>query len=350
MDPLNKSFSLGVWFLAVKTGTGTDIFTETLADYLSSQGVRNSITWLPHRAEYAPWSVAVPPPPDWATVIHVNTWLPHRFLPKSVPVMATMHLCVHDPVLQKYKGFLRTLYHRFWIKSNENKIIKAADELVAVSESTARVTKQVFGLSDVSVIHNGIITNSFNNPINWRVRKSPFRLLYVGSWSKRKGTDLLAPIMEALGPDYELFYTATPSEQKRGRPMPENCRCIGRLSKGQLEQIYLDADAFIFPSRLEGLALVLGEAMIAGLPVIASNTSSMPEIVDNDTGILCNTDSVEEFVAAAKTLSSEDRRCYLDRCVKAFEKARSQFDIAKMGESYLERYKEISLARWNCES
>ncbi len=55
-------------------------------------------------------------------------------------------------------------------------------------------------------------------------------------------------------------------------------------------------------------------------------------------------------MAAAKTLSSEDHRRYLDRCVKAFEKARSQFDIAKMGQSYLERYKEISLARWNCES
>lgn len=52
-----------IWFPTVKTNTGTDVFTERLADGLNKQGIRAEITWLPLRAEYAPWTVPVPPPP-----------------------------------------------------------------------------------------------------------------------------------------------------------------------------------------------------------------------------------------------------------------------------------------------
>ena len=80
-----------VWFPTVRTGTGTDVFTERLVEGLNQRGIRAAISWLPLRAEYAPWTVAIPKPPEWATVTHVNTWLHSRFLPKNLPVVATLH-------------------------------------------------------------------------------------------------------------------------------------------------------------------------------------------------------------------------------------------------------------------
>lgn len=104
----NKDSKLAIWFLTVRTGTGTDVFTERLVEGLRKRGIRAEITWLPLRAEYLPWTIAIPKPPKWATLVHVNTWLHHRFLPKSLPVnVATLHHSVHDPKLQPYKGLLR---------------------------------------------------------------------------------------------------------------------------------------------------------------------------------------------------------------------------------------------------
>lgn len=88
-----------VWFPAVRAHSGADVFTERLAEGLRARGIRAEITWLPLRAEYAPWSVPVPKPPAWANIVHTNSWLHPRFLPPSFPVITTLHSCVHDPAL-----------------------------------------------------------------------------------------------------------------------------------------------------------------------------------------------------------------------------------------------------------
>src|SRR5262245_25262936 len=115
-----------VWFPTVRTGTGTDVFTVRMASALRQRGVRTEIAWLPLRAEYAPWTVAVPQPPAWATVAHVNTWLHTRFLPPHLPVVATIHHAVHHPDARAYKGPTRAAYHRWWIAPNERRVMRGA--------------------------------------------------------------------------------------------------------------------------------------------------------------------------------------------------------------------------------
>ena len=43
-----------IWFPAIRTHTGTDVFTERLVEGLNKQGIKAEITWLPLRAEYLP--------------------------------------------------------------------------------------------------------------------------------------------------------------------------------------------------------------------------------------------------------------------------------------------------------
>src|SRR5690606_24967550 len=88
-----------VWLPAVRVGTGTDVFTQRLCRGLRARNVRAEITWLPRHTEYLPWAVRLPEPPAWANIVHVNTWLHRRFIPKHLSVVATMHHSVHDPVL-----------------------------------------------------------------------------------------------------------------------------------------------------------------------------------------------------------------------------------------------------------
>ena len=57
------------------------------------------------------------------------------------------------------------------------------------------------------------------------------------------------------------------------------------MPDGDLPALYRGADAFAFPSLYEGFGMPVLEALAYGVPVVASNTTSLPEIV-GDAGIL----------------------------------------------------------------
>ncbi|MBX6421117.1 MAG: glycosyltransferase family 4 protein [Nevskia sp.] len=317
------------------------MFTERLCAGLNERGIRAAITWLPLRAEYAPWSVPVPSPPAWANIVHVNSWLPPRFLPPDLPVLTTVHHCVHDPLLTPYKSCVQVHYHCLWIKRVEKALLNRSNRIVAVSRYTATAYENIFDLSGIEVIHNGVDTRRYH-PTERTSPNRPFRLLYVGNWIPRKGVDLLAPIMQALGDDFELAYTADRNGAHERCPLPPNCRNLGRLSDPALVAAYQQADALLFPSRLEGFGLVAAEAMACGLPVIAARTSSLPEVVeDGVTGLLCPVDGIEAFVQAARTLTTDIARWRMMRQA-ARQRVKTYFEIGTQISRYIELYRIIS--------
>jgi glycosyltransferase involved in cell wall biosynthesis len=293
---------IGIWFPAVRTGTGTDVFTERLADALERRGIRAEIDWLPLRAEYAPWSVPIPRPPKWATVVHINSWLHRRFIPANLSLVTTVHGCVHDPAFTPYKTLPRAIYHRLWIKPCEAHCIQRADIVTAVSQYTADHTTAIFGRKDIAVLYNWIDTDTFCPDARPHPHQ-PFRLLFVGKPSLRKGADLLPRIMQILGRGFELRYTGAPQDITVP-DLPENMVAIGRLSgDAAVVEAYREADALLFPSRLEGLSLAMLEAQSCGLPIIATRASSLPEVVEHQqTGILCPANQPEAFAEAVRKL------------------------------------------------
>ena len=330
-----------VWFPALRANSGADIFTMQLADRLSQQGIRAEITWLPHRSEYAPWSVPIPEPPGWANIVHINTWLNKRFIPRTLPVVATEHLCIHDPAVTPYKSKIQAAYHRHWIKPNEYKVIKNANRVAGVSKYTSRQTEKCFGLGSVTTIYNGVDTELFRPSARIRPRK-PFRLLYVGNWIKRKGVDLLPHIMNNLGPDYELHFTESRYRNVQSTALTKNMESIDRInSTHQMKTVYQEADALLFPTRLEGLPLSAIEAQACGLPVIATNGSSLPEaVIHNETGILCEQDNVSAFADAARRLAV-DPEAWRRMRAAARSHVENHFTINRMVERYLHLYSEI---------
>lgn len=70
----------------------------------------------------------------------------------------------------------------------------------------------------------------------------------------------------------------------------------GFVSDDKFPALLGGAAVLVFPSRYEGFGLPLAEAMAAGVPVVASNKSSLPEVV-GDAGILCDPDDHRAFTA-----------------------------------------------------
>lgn len=331
-----------IWFLAVRAGTGTDIFTERLASELRARGWITGITWLPLRAEYAPWTVAVPEVPSWADIVHVNTWLPIRFLPTKLPVVATVHHAVHHPGAMAYKGRVRAAYHRSWIAPNERRVLGRADYVVAVSEFVSEASRKTLLDVPMHVIYNGIDTDVFRPIERERMEGAPFRLLYVGSWMARKGVDLLSSIMCELGNGFELCYTGGPAAERHKRTMPDNMRDIGRLrGERALVTTMHSADALLFPTRSEGFGLVAAEAMACGLPVVATRCSSIPEVVeDGVTGKLCRLDDPHDFVVAIRHLAA-DAECRARFAQQGRSRVVHRFSVDAMLQKYTSVYSKL---------
>lgn len=296
---------LAIWFPTVRCGTGTDVFTIALVEELNKRGIRAEITWLPHHAEYLPWFVHKPEVPEWATIVHVNTWLHSRFLPKNIPVVATLHHSIHDPNLRPYKGWLRAMYHQYWIAPNERRVMQQAQQVTAVSQFVADMAKRTLCDVPIQVIYNGIDTDLFCRGNRVRQKDEPFRLLYVGSWMRRKGVDLLSPIMRELGEGFELYYTGGAAAEKDKLKMPENMHDLGHLNREDVIREMQNSDAFLFPSRSEGHPLVAIEAMSCGLPVIGMSGSSIVETIQHSvTGFLCPKEDINEFVNVIKKINA----------------------------------------------
>ena len=332
----------GIWFPAVRTNTGTDVFTERLVEGLTNHGIRAEITWLPLRAEYAPWTVAVPEPPDGANIVHVKSWLHERFISRHLPLVVTIHHAVHHPDARAYKGLLRAAYHRWWIAPNERRLLFRANRAVAVSKFVSESTRRSLLDVPMQVIYNGVDTAVFRPGIRRREPRGPFILLFIGSWMTRKGVDLLAPVMRELGEGFVLHYTGGSAAERDKPRMPHNMIDIGRLrGDAAVAAAMQQVDALLFPSRSEGFGLVAAEAMACGLPVVATRNASLVEvIVDDETGVLCPPDDVAALAAAVRALAADEPR-YERLRKSAREWVVEHFSDEQMLQNYLELYQEI---------
>lgn len=166
--------------------------------------------------------------------------------------------------------------------------LRAADAVVCVSQFTADQAAEMLGLRNTVVVHNGVDQRYFDPTPLDRARRRELGLperyaLYAGGSAARKNLPALAAAWSAVAPSLPEWglVLAGPTSLARtelfaGAPRVTH---LGRLPDETMPGLVGGAGMVVVPSTYEGFGLPALEAMAAGVPLVSSNRSSLPEVV-----------------------------------------------------------------------
>jgi len=253
-------------------------------------------------------------------LIHV----PHHEAPLFSPskLVVTVHDCVHllfpqedSSKFQTYRSYLRT-----------KKVVQKAQHVFAVSKSTKQDLLNIYNLpeSKISVVHNALDERfAFRHTPEERKHvleryqlKDPF-ILYSGKIRAHKNLHRLIEAFAVLKSDLaddekygNLKLIIIGDELSKHQYLrltvirsgaQQDVRFFGFVPYPILRVFYQCASLFAFPSLYEGFGLPPLEAMANRTPVIASNTSSLPEVLD-EAALLVNPENVFDIARGMKLL------------------------------------------------
>ena len=248
---------------------------------------------------------------------------------KQSKIISILHL-TYEKGYKNHLSFAQRIYYNTLYKRYLKKSLPYADKIISISKYTQKKLKEEFDY-DSEVIYPCIDTEMFKP--NSKMDSNKIKILYSGNFSKRKGFDLLPKIMERLDNNFELYCTGLRSQDKKFNRI----NYLGKLDKNGLIKAYNDSDIFLSTSRLEGFGLSVAEAMSCGKPCVVTNCSSLPELIDDKGGFLCERDNVEDFVQKIKILS-DDKRLREEMGKYNRKKVISKFSFNILRGKYLKLY------------
>ena len=184
----------------------------------------------------------------------------------------------------------------------------SCDRIVCVSQAVWNLHARKSGLPSAryTVIPNGIDADAFSRDdearrrlrSEWNVADDEVLFAFVGRLDRQKGIDTLLEAMGLLGRRGELIRLVVAGDGPKRKLLSkfiagrEGTGCVRALGfVDDVPGVLSAADAMVMPSRWEGLPLASVEAMAAGLPVLATRTAGLEEVVaDGETGILVEPD------------------------------------------------------------
>jgi glycosyltransferase involved in cell wall biosynthesis len=237
-----------------------------------------------------------------AKVMHCTPDSAIFHLRRNVPMVVTLHGYAIDKELHPYSSLVQKIHGRTDLRWLHQLAVKYADVLTTVSQYTANLAKQDLSITKpIKVIYNGVNEQLFF-PKKRNVDKE-IRVLFSGNLTRRKGAHLLLPIIERLDKKIVIYYTSGLREQLKLVDHPR-LRALGNIPHEKMPELYQSMDILLFPTVREGFGLAAVEAMACGLPVVATNSSALPEIVTHEKGgFLCKLGDIDAFATAIQILA-----------------------------------------------
>ncbi|MFZ0960209.1 MAG: glycosyltransferase family 4 protein [Terriglobia bacterium] len=205
------------------------------------------------------------------------------------------------------------LWQRFYHQATYRWAIRTADRSFVANRECWSILQIKYhqDASRVWYIPNGVEERFF---LARPYRPEPaLRLLFVGQWLDHKGIYYLREAFEIVAerlPGVQLtiagcLVSADEVVSFFAPPVRPQIKVIPLVKRAEMPALYLDHDIFVFPSLMEGMPLVLLEAMATGMPVVTTETCGMMDIVqDEANGLLVPPGDAAPLVEAILRLAN----------------------------------------------
>ncbi|NMM61580.1 glycosyltransferase family 4 protein [Clostridium sp. P21] len=222
-------------------------------------------------------------------------------------------ITLHDVIPYKMP---ETVSHRYLKIFSEQipMIVSKCDGIITVSNHSKKDIVEAFNFPEDKVYVTPLAAEDIYKPLNKALSKNIIKknysidgdfILYVGGFSPRKNiigliegfskllnyykNDIKLVIAGKRGKSYELY-------KKRAEELNISDKIIfpGFILIDHLPYLYNASKLFVYPSFYEGFGLPPIEAMSCGIPVIGSNSTSVPEVLGNS-GLLIDPNNIDEL-------------------------------------------------------
>ena len=327
---------------------GIGVYTRALMRHLPASGCEVApYSWPRPRQPGAGISIGQPFPQSFeaATLVDLVTPGAHRVhMPADIfhvtdyrvvrmdcPVVASLHDALPIKHPEWCNPRLRTLKN--WLQA---KAARKADHVIALSHFAIEELVDCFGIDErrVSVVPCGVDEEWLTPPEPQAMAATlasyglqPGYFLFVGTLQPRKNVGRLLEaylaLPQPLRRERGLVVVGAPGARSEelvaalqaARAAGENVVWLDRLTDhGQLRHRYAGAGVFVFPSLYEGYGIPVLEAFASQVPVVASNTTSLPEVA-GDAALLVDPLSRGELADAMRTLATDS--VARTRCIAA---------------------------------
>lgn len=238
----------------------------------------------------------------------------------------------------------------------ERAFMRRASRIICITEALARFNVERVGLpaGKLDVIHYGMddLPTAWGPPGGPDLPADARILLSVSRLEPQKGLDVAIEALARLRPDHPRAVLVVLGQGSLAGELRALARARGvddavylPYSVGDVADWLRRADVLVHPARWEGFGLALLEAMLAGLPVVASRVSAIPEIVlDRETGLLVPPDDPERLAAALDDLlSAPERARTLGEAGRA--RAHASFSVERMTTRTIAVYERVLSGR-----
>tara|TARA_B100000900_G_scaffold369613_1_gene347591 strand:+ start:542 stop:1651 length:1110 start_codon:yes stop_codon:yes gene_type:complete len=271
--------------------------------------------------------------------IQIKNWKPdiiHETYYSALPIVKTDAIRVVTVA-----DMIHELFQSHFSKNNrtakrKREAFNRADHIFSISNHTKNDLIEIYGIdkSKISVIHLGVDVNRFHQQNSDKLNINSPYILYVGERGGYKNFDRFIKACaqsKTIKNNIKIlaFGGGAFSHEEilaiRNLGFKENSIMHVAGDDKVLASLYSNAICFVYPSLYEGFGLPPLEAMASGCPVVSSNTSSMPEVI-NQAG---------EFFDPSVT---EDICCAIEKVINSGERRKELIELG---------YKNVNLFSWD---
>lgn len=254
-------------------------------------------------------------------------WHLFRLLPKFDVVHA--HWIIPQGIVQSFfmKPYIVTshggdarAFNRGIMKSFKQRCLRKAKYVTVVSESLKNEVKKLFPINNICTIPMGYRKQAFGKQYavkNYFNQNGKKVVLFVGRLAEIKGVRYLIEAMKQIDAKLVIVGDGDLRDklEEQAKEQGNKIQFLGAKTHDELKTIYASSDVFVMPSitmpdgSQEGFGLVTLEAIASGLPVVASDSSGIKDIIHTgENGILVREKDSESLARAINNLLTDSEQ------------------------------------------